>query len=86
MEITLETLHKFARQYAQGPISIVDSTGTTRKLQDGQPDVWELAQKADQFWYAGALYRRADFARLMEDAMRPAAISAAAQTGSRNAS
>jgi len=47
MEITLETLHKFARQYAQGPISIVDSTGTARKLQDGQADVWELAQKAD---------------------------------------
>jgi hypothetical protein len=72
MEITLETLHKFARQFAQGPINIVDSTGTTRKLEDGRPDVWELALKADQFWYAGTSYPRANFAQLMEDAMRPA--------------
>ncbi len=71
MEITLESLRKFVRQYAQGPVSIVDSTGATRRLADGEPDVWELAEKADQFLYTGNQYTRAQFAQLMEDAMRP---------------
>jgi len=72
MEINFDTLHKFARQRARGPITIVDSTGTTRKLEDGKPDVWELAEKANQFWYMGTQYSRGAFAKLIEDEMKPA--------------
>jgi len=72
MEITLETLHKFCQQYAQGEVSFLDSKGTTRILKDGEPDVWDLAEKADQFRYLGKSYTRAQFAALMEDETRPA--------------
>lgn len=72
MEITFETLNKFCRQYAQGPVSVVDSTGATRVLKGGERDVWDLAEKADLFLYLGSWYSRAQFTALMEDAMRPA--------------
>jgi len=72
MEITLETLHKFCRRYAQGDVGFVDSKRTTRILKDGEPNAWELAEKADQFRYLGKFYSRAEFAALMEDEMRPA--------------
>jgi hypothetical protein len=74
MEINLETLHKFVRQVAQGPVTLVDSTGTTRTLKDGQPDVWELAKTANQFWYLKIQYDREAFAKLMEDEMKPANV------------
>ena len=74
MDINLETLRKFAGQHGQGPITFVDSTGTTRKLKDGQPDVWELAMKANQFWYLGKQYGREDFAKMMEREMKPANV------------
>jgi hypothetical protein len=46
--------------------------GTTRGLKDGEPDIWQLAEKADQFFYLGKVHTRAEFARVMEDAMGPA--------------
>jgi hypothetical protein len=70
MEINLETLHRFVRDYARGDITLVDSTGTTRKLSDGQPDVWELAKTANQFWYGGTSYPRDAFSKLMENQMK----------------
>jgi hypothetical protein len=72
MEITLGSLHKFCQQYAQGEVSFLDSKGTTRRLKDGEPDVWELAEKADQFFYLGKVHTRVEFARVMDDAMGPA--------------
>jgi hypothetical protein len=66
MEITLEILRQFAGRYAQGSVSFIDSTGNTRKLENGEPDAWKLAETANQFWYAGACYGRADFANLIE--------------------
>ena len=74
MEINLETLHHFVR-HAQEPVTIVDSSHTTRTLQNGGPDVWELAEKADQFWYGHTPYNRAQFAQLMEDTLRPGNVT-----------
>jgi hypothetical protein len=72
MEITLETLRKFCQHYAQGDVSFLDSKGTTRILKSGEPDLWDLAEKADQFFYLGMVHTRVQFAALMEVAMRPA--------------
>jgi hypothetical protein len=74
MEITHESLHQFVARYAQSDVSIFDSTGRTRTLRDGQPDVWDLVEKADTFLYAGTVYQRAQFAQLIDDAMRPAKV------------
>jgi hypothetical protein len=74
MDITHESLHQFVARYAQSDVGVIDSTGRTRTLRDGQPDVWDLVEKADRFFYAGTVYQRAQFAQLMEDAMRPANV------------
>lgn len=67
----LEKLHKFSQRYAQGPIDIFDSKGVTHRLKYGEPDAWDLADKADRFRYLGTIYSRADFAALIEEAMMP---------------
>ncbi|PYX40182.1 MAG: hypothetical protein DMG83_27120 [Acidobacteria bacterium] len=72
MEITLENLRKFGLHY--GELRIVDSRGTNRKLEDGTPDIWELAEKADRFWSEGRWYDRAEMERLL-DRMEPANVS-----------
>jgi hypothetical protein len=72
MDITLVTLRKFALHY--GPVSILDSTGATRKLEDGNPDIWELAERADKFWVEGRWHTRAEMEKLL-DRMEPANVS-----------
>ena len=72
MEVTLENLRKFVRHY--GDLTILDSTGTSHKLKDGTPDVWEVAEKADTFWCEGRKYTRAQMETLL-DRMQPANAS-----------
>ncbi len=80
MEITLDTLRNFVRDY--GPVSIVDSTGTAQKLGDGTPKVWELALKADRFHFAGTWYGRTDFEKLMDTfTTRPGNVTRSAERG-----
>jgi hypothetical protein len=64
MEITLETLRKFVRD--NGTVSVLDSASKTKKLLSGSANSWEIALKADKFYYAGARYSRADFQKLMD--------------------
>jgi hypothetical protein len=78
MEITLENLHKFVAHY--GEVSIVDSTGMTRKLKDGTPDVWELAAKADKFRFEGRWLSRAEMGKQL-DRMKPANVSQVSLAG-----
>jgi len=72
MEINLENLRKFVAHY--GEVSIVDSTGTGRKLKDGTPDVWDLALKADRFRLEGRWLNRAEMEKQL-DRMKPANVS-----------
>ena len=74
MEITYKDLHQFVARYAQSDVKVFDNTGKARKLKDGHTDVWDLIEKADRFLYAGTEYKRAQFAQLMEDEMRPANV------------
>ena len=69
MEITLETLRRFGQE--QGSVYIEDSAGITRKLRNGDADVWDLAEKANRFQYNEKWYNRADFAALMEKRLNP---------------
>jgi len=69
MEVTLENLRKFALH--SGELRIVDSTGATRKLENGTPDIWELAERADRFWCEGTWHDRAQMERIL-DRMLPA--------------
>jgi hypothetical protein len=72
MEITLENLRKFVGHY--GAVKVVDSTGATRTLKDGAPDVWELATKADTFFCEGRWHNREEMEHLL-DRMAPANVS-----------
>lgn len=71
MEITLENLNKFVLHHG-AEVTVVDSTGTTRKIRAGEPDIWELIEKADKFRFEGRWHRRAEFAKLMNDRLKPA--------------
>ena len=68
-----ETLQKFFRQYAQGKVGFWLNKSTVRILKDADgPDVWEQAAKADQFFYLGTQFNRADFEARMKYEMGPA--------------
>jgi hypothetical protein len=69
MEITLETLRRFVREH--GSVQIEDGAGQTRKLRNGEPDVWELAEKANRFQFEGEWHGRDAFAKLMDERMNP---------------
>jgi hypothetical protein len=69
MEITLENLRKYVKQY--GVVSILDSTGQAQKLQDGTPDVWELAERADRFRCDGRWHDRSAMEKIL-DRLKPA--------------
>jgi hypothetical protein len=71
MEINLENLRKFVASHG-AQVEIVDSTGKTRKIRPDEPDIWELVEKADKFRVEGKWYSRADFAKLMENRLKPA--------------
>jgi hypothetical protein len=40
MEITRENLHKFVEHYSD--LGMMDTTGTTRILESGNPDSWDV--------------------------------------------
>ncbi len=64
MAIDYERLLEFVRKH--GDVSILDTTGATRKLSTGDPDVWDLCKKADKFLYNGKWYSRAEFEKTLE--------------------
>lgn len=76
MEITLEALSRFVREH--GSVSVLDTMGQTRRLQDGEPDIWELAEKAGKFRFEGRWHERAEFEKLMDERMnqKPANVFA----------
>jgi len=65
-EITFETLRAFVIEH--GDIKVVDQSGETRMLQPDLPDVFDLIEKADRFWFGDRWYSREGFLRLLEKA------------------
>lgn len=55
-------------------MSVEDSTGITRTLKDGTPDVWDLAAKADRFKLEGRWLSRVEMEKQL-DQMKPANVS-----------
>ena len=64
-EITLGTLMAFVTKH--GNLKIIDRSGTTRMLQPGVPDSFDLAEKADRFFFGERWYTRAEFQKLMDE-------------------
>ena len=63
MSIDYEKLHKFVRKH--GDVRVLDTAGKTRKLSSGDPDVWDLVEKADKFLHNGKWYSRAEFEKIV---------------------
>lgn len=66
MEITVKSLGRLVT-HCGSPISVVDSQGKTQIFSNGDPDIWELAEKADRFHYEGRWYSRTEIERLMDE-------------------
>lgn len=66
MEITVKSLGKLVT-HCGAAISIVDSKGETRTLSNGDPDIWDLAEKADKFFFEGRWHSRAEIEALMDE-------------------
>lgn len=64
MAITLEKLMAFVRQH--GDVTIRDFQGKTKKLKSGDPDVFDLCEKADRFFYQQRWLTRAEFEKVLE--------------------
>jgi hypothetical protein len=65
-EISLDRLRTFVIKH--GDIKVVDRTGHTRMLQPDVPDIFDLIDKADRFFYEGRWYTREGFQRLLIEA------------------
>jgi hypothetical protein len=71
MEITLENLNKFVSRYGVR-VEILDSTGKTRQIRPGEPDIFELIEKADKFRLEGRWHSKAEFSKILNDRLKPA--------------
>jgi hypothetical protein len=68
MQIDYGILLRFVRD--DGDVSVLDSQGRTRKLQSGDPDSFDLVEKADRFLFEGVWFTRAEFKRIIRQRMR----------------
>ena len=66
MEITYENVMRFARD--NGEVTVNDSRGKSRLLQNGEQDNFDLIEKADAFMFKEKWYNRADFQKVLDDA------------------
>lgn len=64
MTATYENLTDFVRKH--GSIKVVDTRGRTRKLPCGEPDIYDVIDKADRFEFDGRWYSRSEFETLMD--------------------
>lgn len=64
MDATYENLIVFVRK--NGSVTILDTQGRARKLPGGEPDVFDVIDKADRFVFEGTWYSRKDFESLMD--------------------
>jgi hypothetical protein len=63
VDATYKNLHAFAREH--GSVTILDTEGRARKLPGGEPDVFDVIDKADRFVFEGKWYSRKEFEALM---------------------
>jgi hypothetical protein len=63
-----ERLERFVAQH--GKVSIVDTQGRVRILPSGDPDIFELIAKADQFLWDGLWRSRAEIEALIAQSER----------------
>jgi hypothetical protein len=66
MEITYENVMRFARD--NGDVTVNDSRGKSRLLQNGEWDSFDLLEKADAFLFKEKWYNRIDFQKVLDDA------------------
>ena len=64
MKITYESLCKFVQE--NGTAKFRDSEGKTKILKNGQADSFDLAEKANNFWFDGEWYTRMQFENFMD--------------------
>lgn len=63
MTISHETVSAFVREC--GPVSVLDTTGKVRRLNSGEPDWFDLIERADRFQFSGKWYTRREFEKLI---------------------
>jgi hypothetical protein len=64
MKITPENIRKFV--LAHGDVNILDTGGKTLRLRNGDPDFFDLVEKADRFQYNNRWYTRPEFEKLLD--------------------
>lgn len=69
IEITYENVMRFARD--NGDVTVNDSRGKSRLLQNGERDSFDLVEKTDAFLFKEKWYNRADFHKVLDDASSP---------------
>ena len=65
MPLTYERLVAFATKH--GSVRILDTEGKTKILKSGDPDSFDLCEKADRFFFNDKWYGRAEFEKLVEE-------------------
>ena len=65
MPLTYESLNAFVTKH--GSVRILDTEGKTKILMSGDPDVFDLYEKADWFLFKDRWYGRAEFEKIAEE-------------------
>jgi len=69
-----EMFRKFFLNYAQGKLSVRNSTDEVQPLRHDDPNVWELAQHAIEFRCEEKWHSREAFVNLMRKRMQPGQV------------
>jgi hypothetical protein len=66
LKITYDSVSAFVRK--RGSVNMIDDKGQTRILKSGQPDSFDLLDKATSFEFQRRHYNRAEFENLLNTA------------------
>jgi len=65
MAIKHDSLDTFVKEY--GYVSVVDSKGTPKRVQSGDPHSLDLVENADKVFFQGRWYSRWEFEQIVEE-------------------
>lgn len=65
MPISFESVREFAR--AHGDVKIAAPQTEVRILKNGEIDVFDLIEKATDFWFGGGHYARQEFEKILSE-------------------